>query len=241
MRTSFIVCDVVAGLVLYNTTLHHWRGVIWASELFLSEGSRRRSASASACALAGFDPNGHAALQIQDFYHLVYQEIKNLAEAKKRAHDEKLAEKNQAAEEAKAKAEQEKLFQEAQAGSVWPRRTAAVAKAESSRRTCAKRCIHARQEDKALGPIKAKKNSQPPTVWTTSGCRGTPSSTSRHTVKSRDNRTFIYEDPPNKGASAATKSEVRAPQERDERRALRRVQAPDVEIQGGPQRIRVQL
>ena len=53
------------------------------------------------------------------------KKLKNLAaEAKKRAHDEKVAEKNRAAEEAKAKAEQEKLFQEAQA------RRAAVAKAD---------------------------------------------------------------------------------------------------------------
>ena len=43
-------------------------------------------------ALAGFDPNGHAALQIQDFYRKYTKRLKNLAaEAKKRAHDEKLA------------------------------------------------------------------------------------------------------------------------------------------------------
>ena len=53
------------------------------------------------------------------------KKLKNLAaEARKRAHDEKVAEKNRAAQEAKAKAEQEKLFQEAQA------RRAAVAKAD---------------------------------------------------------------------------------------------------------------
>ena len=56
-------------------------------------------------ALAGFDPNGHAALQIQDFYRKYTKKLKNLAaEAKKRAHDEKVAEKNRAADEAKAKA-----------------------------------------------------------------------------------------------------------------------------------------
>ena len=43
-------------------------------------------------ALAGFDPNGHAALQIQDFYRKYTKKLKNLAaEARKRAHDEKLA------------------------------------------------------------------------------------------------------------------------------------------------------
>ena len=78
------------------------------------------------------------------------KKLKNLAaEARKRAHDEKVAEKNRAAEEAKAKAEQEKLFQEAQA------RRAAVAKADRAHL----QALHARQEDKALGPIKAKKNS----------------------------------------------------------------------------------
>ena len=88
-----------------------------------------------------------------------------------------MAEKNRALEEAKAKAEQEKLFQEAQA------RRAAVAKADRAHL----QALHARQEDKALGPIKAKKNSH---------------ALSRHTVKylriSEDNRTFIYEDPPDK-------------------------------------------
>ena len=61
----------------------------------------------------------------------------------------RVAEKNRALEEAKAKAEQEKLFQEAQA------RRAAVAKADRAHL----QALHARQEDKALGPIKAKKNS----------------------------------------------------------------------------------
>ena len=81
-----------------------------------------------------------------------------------------MAEKNRALEEAKAKAEQEKLFQEAQA------RRAAVAKADRAHL----QALHARQEDKALGPIKAKKNSH---------------ALSRHTVKylriSEDNRTSV--------------------------------------------------
>ena len=90
-----------------------------------------------------------------------------------------MAEKNRALEEAKAKAEQEKLFQEAQA------RRAAVAKADRAHL----QALHARQEDKALGPIKAKKNSH---------------ALSRHTVKylriSEDNRTSVSVWNQNSGA-----------------------------------------
>jgi len=174
--TVALLCLVVsAGMFVYAQFLHHW--VTWAVGWFVCVLSyviglallgpqnyflirayaKKRQNRHRVRALAGFDPNGYAALKIQDFYRNYKAHLLKLAEeAKKRVAEEKKRAKDEAAVAAKAEADAKlKAAEEKKIKDAIDKHDRAALDA-----------LHARQEDLDLGPIVATKHSSFPAIRT---------------------------------------------------------------------------